>query len=293
MTDVTIRPAVFEDAAFLARMNLLTAEGLSEHMWRWMGGPDCDPMLYGPARVESADTAISWTKGWIAERHDQPVGALLCDLLTAEPTPILPGEDPAYVAMQELENLAPETATILILAVEPASSRQGIGARLLDFADRFAGPKGMSATVSDANDGGRRLLARGGYQLAGGMALPARFQSVAFIAPAGPQSRGLGLACSGGQHCDWGIVCKYGLARQHMPPDRVSQRLQQGGRFAHPIRQGRAIQIKPFAAEDLALAIQRQVVGILVDQNLGEKTRIPLPDRRMPAFAEKGAARAR
>jgi GNAT superfamily N-acetyltransferase len=164
MTDVAIRPALFEDAGFLARKKLLTTAGISEHMWRWMGGPDCDPMLYGRARVERSDTAISWTRGWIAEHHGEPVGALLCDPLGATPTPILPDEDPAYVVMQELENLAPETATIRILAVEPGVTREGIGTSLIALADRFAGPKGLSATVSDANHVGQRLLMRHGYR---------------------------------------------------------------------------------------------------------------------------------
>ena len=56
-----------------------------------------------------------------------------------------------------------------------------------------------------------------------------------------------------------------------MSPDGVRQRLQQCRGFADPIRQVCAIQINAFPTEDLALAIQRQVIRVFVD---------PLPDRR-------------
>jgi len=45
-------------------------------------------------------------------------------------------------------------------------------------------------------------------------------------------------------------------------------------------------------ASGRALRSNGQGGGIFVDKNMGDKTRIPLPDVRMPAFAEKGAARA-
>ena len=139
-----------------------------------------------------------------------------------------------------------------------------------------------------------------------------------FIPAVGPKPRGLGPSGPGGQHRDRSVVGKNRLRRQHMPPNGVRERLQQCRGFANPIRQGRAFQIKAFAADDLALAIQRQMVGILVDplppsracmhalpgsgqtmpciverEHMRQQARIPFPDRRMPAFAEKGTARAR
>jgi len=55
--------------------------------------------------------------------------------------------------------------------------------------------------------------------------------------------------------------------------DGIGQRLQQGGGLADPIGQGGAIQIEPFAVEDLALAVERQVIGIFADQHMGQEAR--------------------
>ena len=93
----------------------------------------------------------------------------------------------------------------------------------------------------------------------------------AFIPAVGPKAGGLGLASARRQHRDRGVVGKDRLPRQNMPPDGVGQRFQQGGGFADPIRQRRAIQIEPIALEDLALAVEWQMVGILVDQNMRQQ----------------------
>jgi hypothetical protein len=43
-------------------------------------------------------------------------------------------------------------------------------------------------------------------------------------------------------------------------PDRLGQGLEKRGGFAHPVRQGRAVEVEAIALEDLALPIERQVV---------------------------------
>ena len=58
-----------------------------------------------------------------------------------------------------------------------------------------------------------------------------------------------------------------------MAANGVSQGLQQGRALADPVCQRGAIQIEPLTVEDLALAVERQVVGILADQDMGEEAR--------------------
>ena len=58
-----------------------------------------------------------------------------------------------------------------------------------------------------------------------------------------------------------------------MATDGIGQRFQQGGGLADPVGQGGAVEIEAFAVEDLALAIKRQVVGILADQHMGQQAR--------------------
>ena len=69
--------------------------------------------------------------------------------------------------LQELENLAPSTWYVNVLAVLPKYRGKGLGTQLLRLADetgRKLGKKGMSVIVSDANIGARRLYERCGYR---------------------------------------------------------------------------------------------------------------------------------
>src|SRR5882757_4371984 len=50
------------------------------------------------------------------------------------------------------------------------------------------------------------------------------------------------------------------------------QRLQPPTSAAHPVREGRAIDLDPVPGEDLALPVQRKVIAVLGDQDMSEKT---------------------
>ena len=52
------------------------------------------------------------------------------------------------------------------------------------------------------------------------------------------------------------------LGGKHLPADPLDDRLQQPDRLAHPIAQRRAVEIEPVARIDLALPVERQVIGI-------------------------------
>src|ERR1700681_2184256 len=50
------------------------------------------------------------------------------------------------------------------------------------------------------------------------------------------------------------------------------QRLQPPASAAHPVRQGRAVDLDPVPGEDLALPVKRKVIAVLGDQDMSEKT---------------------
>jgi hypothetical protein len=79
----------------------------------------------------------------------------------------------------------------------------------------------------------------------------------------GPEPRRLGLAGAGGEQADGRVIRKDRLGRQDMTTDGIGQRFQQGGGLSDPIGQRRAIQIKAIPVEDLTLAIEGEMVGIL------------------------------
>ena len=77
-------------------------------------------------------------------------------------------------APKELENLAPDTWYVNVLAVRPQFRGAGLGTRLLAHADDIAserGHRGLSIIVSDANRGARRLYERCGYEEAASRAM--------------------------------------------------------------------------------------------------------------------------
>jgi hypothetical protein len=93
------------------------------------------------------------------------------------------------------------------------------------------------------------------------------------VADVGPQPRGGRAAGARREHVQRRVVGEDRLARQHVPADGVGERLQQRSRAPNPVGQGGALEVDALALEDLALAIERQVVGVLRHQHVGEKAR--------------------
>ena len=105
------------------------------------------------------------------------------------------------------------------------------------------------------------------------------------VAEIGPEPAGAGLAEARGEDRHRRVVGMQHGARQDMPGQRIDQRPQQRRRLADPIGQGRALQLDALAGVDLALAVQRQVVGVLGHQHMGEQP------RRGAAAADRQARR--
>ena len=169
--DINIRPARREDAADLARLFDLAGEGLPSHLWSEMAEPGQSVWDVGARRAARDTGAFSWRNAWIAERNGQIAACLIGYTQPDEPEPIDPELPAMFVPLQELENTAPGTFYVNVLATRPEHQGRGIGGRLLEFAESYAGPNGMSLIVSDANRGARRLYERHGYELAASRAM--------------------------------------------------------------------------------------------------------------------------
>ena len=103
----------------------------------------------------------------VIEHGGDCAGCLIGYEIPDRPEPIGSDLPAMFVPLQELENLAPGTWYVNVLAVRPQFRGLGLGTRLLDFADqtgRGLGKRGMSVIVSDANPGARRLYERCGYR---------------------------------------------------------------------------------------------------------------------------------
>ena len=90
------------------------------------------------------------------------------------------------------------------------------------------------------------------------------------VADIGPQPAGLGLAGARRQDRHRCVVDVQGVAGEDVGGEGVDQRLQRRRRAPTQTGQGRGLQAHPVAGEDLGLAIERQVVVILRDDDMGQ-----------------------
>ena len=161
------RRAAQKDAALLAELVNYAGEGLPEYLWGKMAEPGEDAWSVGRARAARNEGSFSYRNATLIETADGDVAGALIGYKIAYEVPPVPDDIPAmFRPMQELENLAPGTWYVNVLAVQPQFRSQGHGTRLLGLADamgRSTGRLGMSVIVSDANRGARALYERCGY----------------------------------------------------------------------------------------------------------------------------------
>lgn len=155
------------DAPVLAELVNYAGEGMPEYLWGQMAGPGEDAWSVGQARAAREEGSFSYRNATLIETRDGEVaGALIGYKIADDVTPV-PDTIPAmFRPLQELENLAPGTWYVNVLAVRPLFRGHGHGTRLLGLADaigRSTGRHGMSVIVSDANAGARALYERCGY----------------------------------------------------------------------------------------------------------------------------------
>ena len=93
------------------------------------------------------------------------------------------------------------------------------------------------------------------------------------VADIDPQPPGLRLAGARRQNRHRRIVNVQGLRSHDLGGEHVDQRLQRRRRRADPAGQGRGFQADALAGEDLGLAIERQMVVVLRDQDVRQQPR--------------------
>ncbi len=166
-SNISLRPGQIEDVALLAELVNYAGEGLPLYLWTKLAGPDETAWDVGRRRAAREDGSFSYRNATIIESNGTAAGCLIGYEITDAPEPI-PSDMPAmFVPLQELENLAPGTWYVNVLAVSPEHRRGGLGTELLALADekaRTLGKRGLSVIVSDANANARRLYERCGYR---------------------------------------------------------------------------------------------------------------------------------
>ncbi|MEO4040648.1 GNAT family N-acetyltransferase [Hoeflea sp. CAU 1731] len=158
------RPATPDDADHLARLINYAGEGMPYHVWQKNAEAGMDPWEFGRIRARRSEGAFTYRNAVIAEVEGDVAACLITYPLAGTPEPIDYDTMPAmFVPLQELENLAPGTQYVNVLATHPERRSMGCGTHLLAEAERMAGGRAMSIIVSDGNTGARRLYEKTGY----------------------------------------------------------------------------------------------------------------------------------
>ncbi len=160
------RPGTKDDAAVLAKLVNEAGEGMPLYLWEQIKEPGETAWQVGQRRAAREEGGFSYRNAIMIEYEGQVAGALIGYHIGKEPEPISPDMPAMFRPLQELENLAPDTWYVNVLAVLPEFRGEGLGTRLLDCADEIGtsvGAKGMSVIVSDSNTGARRLYEKCGY----------------------------------------------------------------------------------------------------------------------------------
>lgn len=157
------RLATPADAPALAELVNFAGEGLPLHVWTGMAAPGQDPWDFGRDRQakKAAEGPIV-----VADLGDGAIAGLTGYPIGSEPEPVTPDIPPLFVPLLELENAAPDSWYVNVLAGYPAHRGQGWGGKLLDIAEDIARAEGklrMSLIVAGHNGGARALYARKGY----------------------------------------------------------------------------------------------------------------------------------
>jgi ribosomal protein S18 acetylase RimI-like enzyme len=161
------RYATPADARALADLVHFASEGLAFHIWTKVAGPNGNPWEIGRERARRESGSFSYRNAVVVENGDRVAAGLIGYPLPDRPEPIPEGMPAMFVPLQELENLAPGTWYVNVLAAYPEDRGKGHGAALLGIAEQLAadtGRRGLSIIVSDANRDARRLYERCGYR---------------------------------------------------------------------------------------------------------------------------------
>jgi ribosomal protein S18 acetylase RimI-like enzyme len=142
-------------------------EGMPLYLWNKMTEPGETAWDVGIRRAAREEGSFSYRNAIMVECDGKAAGALIGYEIPDHPEPVVRDMPEMFVPLQELENLAPGTWYVNVLAVLPEYRNLGLGSTLMQLADetgRSKGKQGTSVIVSDGNPGARRLYERFGYR---------------------------------------------------------------------------------------------------------------------------------
>ena len=144
------RQATPADAGALADFVDFASEGLALQVWSRIAGPGGDAWAVGRERARRETGSFSYRNALVVETERGIAAGLIGYPLPDQPAAIAPDTPAMFVPLQELENLAPGSWYVNVLAAYPEHRGKGLGTALLALADDIAAElhKPISASSS-------------------------------------------------------------------------------------------------------------------------------------------------
>lgn len=158
----SIRPALKSEARRIAELYRISSDGVADYIWTKLARPGEDILDVGRRRYEREGTPFSYQNCKMVELQGSVVGMLVAFPMEVDEE--YEETDPILVPYSVLEE--DQSYYICGMAVEEAHRGRGIGAGLLDEAERTSRQLGfekLSLIVFEQNVGARRLYERCGY----------------------------------------------------------------------------------------------------------------------------------
>lgn len=166
MNDVTIRLAQRQDCADIAKLFLISSDGLAEYIWGQMNMPGLTLQEIGERRYAREGVAFSYENCLTAERNGAMIGMLHSFPMVRDETCTDKEEqDPVLKPYSGLADY--DSLYISSVAVYPEYRGQGMGTRLLDAARercRALGLSRVSLICFEPNAKAMQLYQRLGYK---------------------------------------------------------------------------------------------------------------------------------
>jgi ribosomal protein S18 acetylase RimI-like enzyme len=162
-----IRQAALSDCKKIAELALIAGEGIPAYFWQDTQEPGQEIVDVGAIKLTSETENFSYRNSLVATINNNIAGMILAYRLEGEDENL--EELPKFIRpLIELEQRAPETFYINMLATFPEYRNMSIGTALMQQVDGLASDCGCDTTsiqVFDENEGALRLYLRLGYQI--------------------------------------------------------------------------------------------------------------------------------
>lgn len=165
MTETVVRAARREDCADIARLFLISSDGLAAYIWGRMDLPGLTPEEVGARRYAREGVAFSYQNCTVAERAGRVVAMIHSYPMEAPQGPAEEEPDPVLRPYTELEDYG--SLYVSGVAVVREQRGRGFGTRMLETAHARARALALprvSLICFERNEAAMRLYRRLGYR---------------------------------------------------------------------------------------------------------------------------------